>query len=660
MRKRAFLAGMVGILLQAGLFREMSAFAGSSGLLLTMLLFGWLLFAAIGSRYSWRMPDSPFLLGLLGLFYLPVARFFGYLVFGQVGDIVPLWGIALFFMLVLLPPAFITGRSFRLLARESDEPRTIYGMEGLGAFFGGLLSLVAVGKVSLIFPLMAVGLVLAMLRARGFRWLLLPLGLLVGLLVLAFPLGRMERDYFRGSEVLARRQLHTGRAYVTGDGSERYLYVNSELYGTSGDSLSAQLWAYPALSTIEDGGDVLIKGGGLSGVIKEALRSGDNRVVYHLPDRGLIRLMEQYFSMPEDSRLKLTHRQPKGVFDLIILTPSFPTDIHSAMAYSKAALGRISKILTEDGVLAVYLNVGQNNLTPGEFFFTSSLEKTMQAMFPNTETLYLDGVVLIAGSESPIDLRESLRNMDFPPGLYYSREDMLGQMNPVRQDFFTKDLKRLGNGRIIEGSMGYVMAMARFLRLSGIAIPPTNLGDYSRYIMLFAVTILGLMALWTLFSLRRFSIRIAFITGFWAMGMEILLLLLFQRSFGSLYYAFGLLSGLFMLGSSIAALYRERFGLFRKSIFLMLLTSGLAVIIIMRPEWGLLSGLLLLVAGVATGAVFAGLLAEGRSSPGSIYSTDLLGGILGALVFGVMPGVGLYQSIAVLIFAAVLCLVWKS
>lgn len=694
------LVGAGGMTGQLILLRELLVVFYGNELTLGLILANWLLAEAVGAYLGGRkllaersLPAYYYLLLLYGLL-LPPAVFLSRTLSGTLFS--PLWGEALglgpvflISLLVVGPISLVHGSLFPLATRLCDKKAAIgqiYLYETLGTLLGGLFfSLYAAERFASME--LAVGMALLHLVAGG---LVLAVGygnrkyfavLLSGAVLILFifsPLTSFLEEksldiYWRGQERVFSGHTPYGHIVVQVTGEQYTFYYDGRPHLTvpAPDMAPIQEFVHLVGAAHPDPQAVLFLGGGLGGVIFEALRHPVERGVYVELDPRLIQLAEK-FSTPltekelgdprlevvaADARYFLSRSQSQ--FEIIFLGRISQDTLQANRLFTKEFFQIAGKRLTEGGILAFSVPGSSTYLSREMEALNSSLYQTLQEVFPHVLGIPGDQMIYLA-SHSSLEINPSLlaRRLEERglAGEYWSKAYFGYRLEEERLIWLEESL----GGK--EVSLNYDFTPAGFfhaLSFWGRAYSPASssvlafFSDWEPEYFFFLLG--GIFLLGALFFSPRGTLLYAVSSsGGTAMGLDLLVLFTFQCLYGYIYQMAGLLMATFMLGMFLGGrLIINREGNARKTFLVLellviaslVLFYGLALFLQEGMDWIdpnltlVLLAIYALFGGGFLGAQFplAAILhppGERGGVAGLIYGADLFGGYLGGLALG--------------------------
>lgn len=737
-------SGCTSMLAQILLIRELlvvfEGLEASIGLLLT----SWMFLVAVGSWLAGRAA-APLRLGpgalLVSQWFLAgliPAEVFGIRLLKTalglaVYEVVDLATMAWSTLLLLTPLCLLVGFQFALLSHLLAGPREraavelgrVYLFETLGALLGGVLFsylLVLVWKplstawLASLLNLGAAGIVWAAARAgwgKGRRWLLLAGQILASAAWLG-AVGRgadleqaVWRKHWGEFRLVETRYSRYGHLAVTEQAGQYTFYENGlSLFSLPAVMTPEEMVHYPLLEHPRPR-DVLLIGGGVSGLLEEVLRHGVQRVCYVELDPQLLATVQKY--LPAEGRRALADprvqvfpdldgrlfvKRARQPFDVILVGLPDPSTAQLNRFYTLEFCREVRRALRPEGVLALRLSSGENYLSPETQLLNACLARTLGQVFaevvvlPGETALFLACPTRGVLTTRPEVLAARFRQRRLQPK-YLTEYDFTLRLMPERMEWLRARLEQAPGvklnrdffpicyyyhwlrwtaqfSRRDEASARRaerLLALATGLRVEWFALPLAMVGLVRLLRRRRRSSLSPRMVAWTLFC-----------SGFGGMALEMLLVFAFQSLYGYVYSQVGLLMAAFMLGLFLGTHRMNRLlagpsrvglptlawlqmALTLYALALPLLLQGLShlvqqflVVLVAQGVFPLLVAL----TGLLVGAQFPlasslCLRAEGGTAgriAGSLYAADLLGGCGGALLVSalLLPLLGVSQT----------------
>ena len=712
-----FIIGLISILGQVVLLRELNVASFGVELVYILALGFWLAATALGalscrsSRAS--RPDRLAIPLLLFSALLPLAVAFARgnrVLFGGVpGAYLPFGEQILTIGITLLPAGFLTGWLFRRSAGFFvSEGRTVaaaYALESAGGVAGGLLSSLGLHWGVQNFALALTGSLIAaaapLLIATGAQKnrsrpaAIIFCGILLPCLYLAPALdGAMTR--WNHPSLLESRDTPYGRVSITQRESQVSVFVNNALaFETEGTE--AEHFAHLAALQHPKPDRILILGGGIEGTVAEVLKHGATTVDYveidpvmigtvraHLPPQRQAPLDNPGVRIiAEDPRRFL---QAEGLYDLILIGMPEPSSGQANRFYTLEFFKLCRDRLKADGIVALRIQAAENRWTP---------QMTERALSIHGALLSVFGHVLIIPGDTDV-VTASPAALSSDPQVLIERFRARGLQSRLISEFFIRYL--LTNDRFAEVAetlrtrtapvntdrrpICYQLTALLWLSKFYPALTGLSFGEIEglvkdRWTWIAATA--GLLLALLFIARTRPSWRgtlLVGVAGFAGMVLETVLILQYQTRHGVLFRDLGILITAFMLGLTAGALavaaaargmsrYRtlaRQWGLGFVAGFVLLGTLA-----VFQARIGLFTGLaetagLLAAAGFLVAGVFA--YASFRRVPdpekmiSPLYAADLFGGCLGSIAASLLlvPLAGMDMTAAAMVGLALAAL----
>jgi len=711
---------------QVLILRELLVLAQGQELKLALGLWCWLLWVGLGSLAGGRFAAPGAgpgrlggLLALLGLL-LPATILAGRalptLAHLPPGQSLPLFTTFLLFVLLLAPFGLVSGYFFpnavQVLTDTNQNPQgatgRAYYLETLGAAVGvGLLQILCIGRFANLSLALAVGVLLALAP-----WLLLRprspavrAAITINLLLLAAALIFAPR-----LEVLSRTWLNPGRKIIaTVDSPYALLSAQREAGQTSFFANNLWLFTYPDPLTAEHQVQlgllesphprrVLLLGGGVTGLSEQILKTpGLTRLECVELDPFLVKMERQTLAalsgLPLDPRLQIIYQDArrflaatKNRYDVILMALPEPKNAQLNRFYTREFFRTVSRKLLPGGVFTFALTGAETSLNPLRAAYLAMAYNTLRQVFPDVvafpgvQTRFFASPTPHTLTADPQVLVQRLKARHLT--LQYVREYYLLQdFSPWRRRYLNHILSVQPvevNTDLHPRCYFYDLVLSSFqegLGAKDLLLALQKLPPWLPW------TGLVLAALLAGAGLRRrpslAPLYQVMVMGLGTLALEILVLILYQIRFGSLYRELGLLVAAFMAGMAAgSALWSRRANRHKPGPHLLAgLQGGLAVLAVglaLWLKWGVAFSaaswalpaqagyiLVLAAAGFAGGGVFAlsavhltEITADAPGISGRLYAADLLGATVGTLGVSliVLPVWGIAATLGLVAF----------
>lgn len=712
-----FIIGLISILGQVVLLRELNVASFGVELVYVLALGFWLAATALGalSCRSSRATRPDLLAVPLLLFaaLLPLAVAFArgnrVLLGGVPGAYLPFGEQILTIGITLLPAGFLTGRVFRRSAGFFvSEGRTVaaaYAIESAGGVAGGLLSSLGLHWGVQNFALALTGSLLAaaapLLLAAGARKNRNRLAAitLCGILLPCFYLapaldGAMTR--WNHPSLLESRDTPYGRISIAQRESQVSVFVNNALaFETEGTE--AEHFAHLAALQHRQPDRILILGGGIEGTVAEVLKHGPVAVDCVEIDPAMIGTVRAHLSTQGQAPLdkpgvKIITDDPRrflraeGLYDLILIGMPEPSSGQANRFYTLEFFKLCRDRLKADGIVALRIQAAENRWTP---------QMTERALSIHGALLSVFGHVLFIPGDTDV-VTASPAALSSDPQVLIERFRARGLQSRLISEFFIRYL--LTNDRFSEVGetlrtrtapvntdtrpICYQLTALLWLSKFYPALTGLSFGEIEGLVKgkgTWIAAAAGLLLVLFFIARTRPSWRgslLVAVAGFAGMVLETVLILQYQTRHGVLYRDLGILITAFMLGLTAGALAvaaaargRSRYRTLARK-WGIGFAAGLALLgtlAVFQARIGLFTGLpetagLLAAAGFLVAGVFA--YASFRRVPdpekviSPLYAADLLGGCLGSMVASLLlvPLAGMDMTAAAMVGLALLAL----
>jgi spermidine synthase len=679
------MVGFNAIITQTIVLRQfLTVFAGNE-LVIGVVLAVWMSLtgagAWVGRAVARRMREPPLalLLAILGViplvivFLIPVLKGTLY----PAGTMLGLQESVAGSFLLLIPYCMLAGALFTLAVHVAAHHNSLgiaagmYSRESVGSVGGGvLLNLVLLPflttfeGLSLLSILSAV-VALVLSLERGGVWtrvLIALLGFSPVLLVVLFNLDVIAQGFlYKGGELLVYRDTPYGVLAVTRQGEQTNVFDNGALLFSTHDVVQHEEAVHYAMVQHPRPRTVLLISGGISGTIPEILKYGVERVDYLEFNPWLLEATRSLAPELDDPRVNAVAQDARmflnrsdARYDVVLVNLPDPSTAQINRYYSVEFFRQLRSHMNPGGIVSLGMLSSVDYYGEDARRLTSILTATLRDVF--VQTIIIPGTrnyFLASDSTLTLGIAHAIERRGIPTvyvNRYYIDDELLAGRSaeilstvdpaaPLNRDF---------------RPVAYYRQILFWLSQS----------PFNPWAMLVAVClVLGVVAR------RRTLLTTALFTGGLASaGAEVILIIGFQVIYGYVYLASGVIITSFMAGLAVGASVGRRVrlsGNVRLFAFLQYVIGAACMAlpfvlmglrslasfanVVYIAFGGLTFGIALLV-----GALFsiASRLQAGDAATvvASLYSADLIGAGLGALVTAILlvPLLGVGGACAVL------------
>lgn len=709
-----FVIGLVSLLGQVILLRELNVAFFGVELIYILALGVWLCFTALGALAGRRagMPSPVGVMSLLliyGVFLLSALVFIraGRLIFSGVpGAYLSFPEQMAVTAVALLPVGLLSGllfqRAARMYVRYDRTLIAAYGIESAGALAGGIIATAGFHWGIRNFTLAVLCSLIAFAAAvlfspgrRGRLYRAIAAGLAcaaLGILCLSSSLDR-GMTAWNHPNLLESMDTPYGRVTITKLHDQVTVFENDAIaFETEGTE--AEAFVHPAALQHPKPESVLILGGGVEGAVREVLKHGPKRVDYvelNAAMAGAVRdrLPGDIGASLKTPGVRLIIADPRvflresGRYDLILIGMPEPASGQSNRFYTKEFFQLCAGRLNAGGVVALRLRSGENFWSPQMVRRTASIHRALRSVFP--QVLVLPGATnVLTASRSALP-----RSAEILTGRFDERKIEARLLSPPYIRYLLTNDRFFEIERLLEASAApantdrrpvcYLYALMIWLSkfFPGMALPDLA-DDAEKLFMTGAGPWAAGIALAVLFLLlrrapSRRNAALVLAAGFLGMVLETVLILHYQMKAGVLFQDIGMLLTLFMGGLALgsAAIHGAmRFKTGGKGLRWigagLLAAFALLCLVVMTGmardgsaglvrTGGFLAGAGFLVAGIF-GFASARDFQDQAKAIAPLYAADLIGGCLGSLMASLflIPLFGLDATLGGMIVLSVL------
>ncbi len=674
--------GLVSILHQIILIREALNSVSGNELILSVVLGIWLASGGAGAFLARKIRKKSsallFYSIILATLLLPLQILYLRYLHGiiSLSGIPSINFILINFLIIIIPSSILFGTLFSFLSAHLSETlhvSKLYVYECIGATLGSLmyiLSLLA-GLNSITISLLIISMTnlfmlsLSVEKSKKLISFIISLGSIV--LLIYNPETKTLESAYPGQKIIIQKQSPYGTIVVTTAEEQFNLYQNGMLLASGKDPMGREELAHYVMSQIPEAENILIIGGGYSGIIAEVKKYRIKKIDYIDIDPELIRITESLFPrslssatiLLEDSRKFLKRYNSK--YDAILISAPMPLSGSLNRLYTHEFFTELKKNLSSDGVIGFGIG-GSETYLGGELRkLHSSVYRALRQVFNDVLILPGQKIFYIAGNRPLTEnISEKLKELKINTE-YVNEAYLRGRFTEERltQAKIWAMAESGTNRDLLPSAFKYYLDSwwEQFSSSKNLVLPAVTL----------FVLISLLISLYIIINSRSPALSYASWTnGFYGMSIEITLLLVFQVIYSTLYMDIGILFSAFMLGIAAGGIITGNF--FRKRAvllsteFLIVLFPLLIFILISSIDLHsipplsakALFFLLLFLSGAITGAqfycLFPSISKEPLESASQIYSADLYGSCAGAILTGILiiPAFGIEKSLLLL------------
>ncbi len=672
--------GITTIINQTILLRELANLFQSNELLLGILFFSWFIGTSLGSSLFRYIPNflkvggryTSTLILALNVLLLVLIVFIRF-IFScfQYQSQPNLFYISALFFVFAFPVSFLTGACMTSLIKDYARPLSyIYFIEGVAAFIGGVaFTFLIAGHFDAIIAVSFFVFVSGLFFIKdtdtnmGIKILVLAFSCFV---LLCSPyIVKFSRDLeWRKNEKLI---ISTDSKYGHIAEVENKGLITTYYNGIALSHSSQIFYEEAALLPFLIGGSpktICIIGSTPPAFIEEIMKFHSDKITALIPDEVLSKMLREavqnkniYLKIYVNNSISSLN-DIKEKFDLIYVNVGLPTTIANDAYYSDYFYKQLSKILTPEGIVALNIPYEENNLTYSSLKNLKIIRSTLYSEFPFVEILPAESFHFFASNAKFPALKERI--------LYRLTQGNLDlkHINSAYVKHYFNDERLSEYSKLIGSSLNSEVNTLFALKIYNGALKKWIMNNLNDSWVILVMLVIFFFYLFKRYfkTLSRYlllsnnSISMFFI-GLVSIAGEIMLLNYYQIISGYLYYLYGLVTAIFMLGLGLGGFLRYGYKQKSKSSFqwsfLLLLLWLIGIeILFLATKFGFLEKLFLINAlvfvwnffgGVSLGALFNSFSRRreisgisGEVTVSELYSSDLMGSALGALITGTL------------------------
>lgn len=670
------LLGISHLTTQLIVIREFLNIFEGNELTIGFVLFSWLFLMGLGSffgKYFEKFKRKIFIFALLQILcvLLSLLQIFGiryirkYVLPGISLNV----NYAIFLPLAFLfPYCFLSGILLVLacLILGKKNIGIVYSLDNIGDILGSLLfsffliHFLNHSQIVLIIGILNFFFLFLLLRRTFLKYL--PIFLSILFLILLFTnidLLTLRFEY-PSQKILHYKETPFGRFVVTKYKDQLNYFENGLLLFSSNQTQEKEEIIHYGLCQLEKVNSVLLIAGGIISTIEEIQKYNPKEIDYveldpYILEYGLKNgLIKNSRIFPIDGRKFVDQTNKK--YDAIIVDLSFPSSIQINRFFTLEFFRIVKQKLNERGVFVIGLVSSENYLSDTLVLLHSSVLNSLEKVFKNVLVVPGEIAYLIASdSNLTKDISNCLiqKNITTKYVGYYSKY----KLSDERIKFYFSQLK----DKIINKDhrpITYFLSIKMWCEKFGFKIE-----DF--WLLIFAFIIL--FSFFYIFKKDFIGFSI-FTTGFLAISIQNVLILLFQIFFGYVYQQIGGLIAFFMIGLSIFSYFFSKRKVSIKhflllEFFLMVYCFSLAFITNLKFNEAFFY-ILSFISGSFVGSEFAVASKIKREKSSKIasllYSSDFIGSSFGCLISTIflIPILGISKTLIFLGFLNLISLIF--
>jgi len=685
-----FVIGLVSLLGQIVLLRELSVASYGVELIYLLGMACWLIGSSLGSGFGQkRHTDHVAVLSIFLLYtlLLPLDMVFlrlsRWLLGGVTGAFLPFHLQLLTLIISVMPLSFLMGMAFKkaagLLVITSRKPNSLamaYGWECMGSVVaGGLATLGPVWHI----PNLLMGIFCAaipcllilhrwifMKRLRFMAASALILVTILGTLVIFIDPIDLFTSGFNHPFLKAVADTPYGRIAITSLEGQTTVFENDAVSFET-ESTSAEELAHLAALQLPSLKKALLLGGGLEGLVEELLKYASIEAVDYVElNEELIATTLPFLTdirqrALKDSRVHIIYEDPRrflrkraDAYDLILVAMPEPASGQANRFYTREFFQDCKARLSSKGVLGFRLSASENFWSQQLILRNRAIVSAAKEVF--SQVLVLPGSInlVLAGAELTTDMKVLTQRYEaiglnnrlvIPQYIQYLLfndrfQEVAGHMWQGESGPINTDKRPVCYSLTIRLWLSKFFPGLLTSNLAFMADTPVLWGMQPHHLLLMA----GLLGLTGLFYLIRgrpmlFKAGLMCWAAFWGTVLETVLLLQYQVSNAALYGELGLLLMALMVGMTLGAMaFKALSGtkIVRIGLIVAMACTGLGV------AWGVHQGILSQFASIGTAMLLCGFLLAGTFAHLSqdrsqerlvapLYTADLVGGAMGTI-----------------------------
>jgi len=676
--------GISSIITQLIVIREfISVFYGNE-LVFGIILANWLLLTGLGAylgKYIDKIKHklrlliiSQIIIALLPFLYITLIRLSRNYIFLP-GELISISTIFWFSLFLLLPYCLISGSLLTLACcvfstkKDPSSIGKVYFIDNIGDILGGFLfSFILIfflNPFQMVFFIMFVNLIACFILTKFIRRKLLSIFIILilifsSLIFFYIDLNKITTKLeYKNQELLFIKDSLYGKLVVTKTQDQINFFENGIILFSTENTVANEETVHYALVQHNNPKNVLLISGGVAGTINEILKYNVDKIDYIELDPLIIELGKTYTTNLDSEKVNIINqdwrlfvKNTKEKYDIVIIDLPDPSTAQINRFYTIEFFNELKKILNENAVISISLSASENYYSKEIRELNSALYKTLKTNFKNIIIIPGDKNYFIASDkELSYNIANLIKDKNIETS-YVNEYYLPGKITQDRVNYVLESVKEKVRLNKDFSPITYYYHLLFFI-------------SHFKFNLLFFLIIFSLLIVFLLIKIKPIPFAI-FTTGFAASGLEIIILISFQILYGYVYHMIGVIVTMFMLGLAIGSYYMNKklkqktiksllkieFSIFIFAILLPIILILLNTLknktLVNLSAWILIPALTILLA-ILVGLEFplAAKLQFKKVShtAGILYSADLIGACIGALLVGALliPLLGLVK-----------------
>lgn len=674
-----FVVGFTAILTQLVVLREaISGFYGNE-LIIGIILGNWLLLTGIGSflgKHSKKIKKKIHLAIYLQIAVVIITPIIVFLIrtirtyIALSGQLVGLLPSFFYSFILLLPFCFISGFSVTLFSyifsenkkNKAYQVNKVYILESLGSLIGGFLfSLLLIYFLNSFESLLFV-IVLNLLSAlflsiykkeKILSYISAALIVIVTMAILFInPQSLSTRILYPNQDIVLEKNSIYGNIVITEKDKQYNFYQDSFPLFATGDIFSNEEKVHYSMLQHNKPKKILLISGGVSGTTKEILKYDVEKIDYIELDKNIVEVGKTYTDNLKSDKINIYNidgrlfiKSVKDKYDVVIIDLPDPHSMLVNRYYTIEFFRDLKKVLNDNSVISLSLSAGENYLTKEVAALNSVIYNTLKQIFANVLIIPGSTAYYIA-SDNKLDYNYIQKIRDKGIETKYIEYYIEGKLSQTRIDNFYDAVKKSDKINNDFNPVSQFYYLNFWLSMFNI--------NYN--ILVVSVLVILALALY-LIKIRPVPFTIL-VTGFSGILLTLVIIFGFQIIYGYVYHKIGLLITAFMLGLVLGSVFANKkirnvtkntLGKFDFVFALYSFLLPLLLLYLTRINFGTLGfvsaniiiPLVTVICGFIVGIEFPLAIKifvkkKEKHSMAVLYSTDLIGACIGAIIGSVL------------------------
>ncbi len=699
---KIFLLGFYSIISQIFIIREvLSTFSGnelSAGIILALWFTGSGLGNLLAKNLFTKLFDKKEKLFFFNLIFFIInillLRYFSILFQFPFGELINIFYLIIYGLLLVLPFSFIWGINFNyffiLLKDSKNKESKIYYIEAAGAAIGSILALFIGIKFNSVFFIITILFILyyiSLILEKKIGTLIFYLSLLIIILLSVFHRrinDFTERWRFQKMELVQSRETPFGKLNIIRQDKYFTFYNNGIFLFSTADRITPEVDVSLGVAESEKIDNILVVNNGINGLIKNLIKYTQIKNITYIEYNKY--LLSEYIRhvKPDylnDKRINLIINDPgniikriKNKYNIIFLNNGDPYNLQINRFYTYEFFKDIKTILSSEGIIILKLTSSENFINKYQSLYIGSIYNTLKAQFNYVIAIPGDTCYLLASNKKGVltynheELSRRIKKFSIKSG-FFNNYFLKLNLTDFRINSFMNSINTKAKRNHDLNPISYFYSLVLWTTRTSVSIKNFFFFFYNIkfYKILLFIFIIFIILNFTILRPKKNTVLLSMgVIGFTEITLEIISILLYQLIRGNLYINMSLIFFSFMLGLAIGSFLYKHIKLPKEKLFVLIQFLFIFIPVLLLLNYFLIKSIqiniiqdilfytFILCFSILSGLQFpaaVNLYPDKIFGVGKINGTDLFSAAVGAFIVSlfIIPLYGIVNTVILLI-----------